>query len=147
MSNPYEASQTPDAYQPNTSPSEFKAPAVALIVVSTIAIAAGLFGLVADLLMLVSGAIEQLEEVNSGPISRYTIVVVRTIWGIALLCASAFVLFGAIKMIKGKSYGLAKTATIVAMIPLLGPCCLLGIPFGIWGFIVLNRPHVRQSFQ
>lgn len=145
MSNPYETSQTPPANQPIAS--EVKAPAIALIVVSAIALAGGLFGLAVDVLLLLSGAIGQLEEVNTGPVSRYTIVVVRTIWGIALLCASSFVLYGAIKMIKRKSYGTAKTATIVAMIPLLGPCCLLGIPFGIWGFVVLNRQHVRQSFR
>ena len=27
----------------------------------------------------------------------------------------------------------------IACIPCLGPCCLLGIPFGIWAFIVLTR--------
>ena len=33
-----------------------------------------------------------------------------------------------------KNYGQARAAAVVAMIPLLGPCCLLGIPFGIWAF-------------
>jgi predicted Zn finger-like uncharacterized protein len=56
------------------------------------------------------------------------------------------VILGAIKMKQLKSYGLATTASILAMLP-CGFCCLLGLPFGIWSLVVINRPDVKDSFR
>ena len=58
-----------------------------------------------------------------------------------------FVLFGALKMQKLSNHGLAMAAAIVAMIPCFSPCCLLGLPFGIWALVVLNKPEVRSQFS
>jgi predicted Zn finger-like uncharacterized protein len=55
------------------------------------------------------------------------------------------VILGAIRMKQLKSYGLAMTASIVAMLP-CGVCCLLGLPFGIWSLVVINRPDVKECF-
>jgi hypothetical protein len=118
-----------------------------LIVVSLIAIVSGSLGLVMDGFLIVSGAVARLEEVNDGPVSEYTQITIRSIWGVVLVFASAFVLYGAIQMRNLKSYGTARAAAIVAMIPLLGPCCILGIPFGIWAFIALGQPGVRNAFR
>jgi hypothetical protein len=38
------------------------------------------------------------------------------------------------------------TACILAMIP-CSACCLLGIPLGIWGLVVINNPEVRGAFS
>ena len=46
-----------------------------------------------------------------------------------------------------EGYGLAMTASIFAMIPCVGPCCLLGLPFGIWSVTVLNRRDVKAAFD
>jgi hypothetical protein len=57
-------------------------------------------------------------------------------------------LVGAIKMIKLRSRGLAMTAAILAIIPCLESCCcVLGIPFGIWALVVLNKPEVKDAFR
>jgi hypothetical protein len=53
---------------------------------------------------------------------------------------------GAVRMKKLESIGLAMTACIVAMLPCNG-CCVLGLPFGIWGLVVLNRPEVKAAFR
>lgn len=143
MSNPY-ASPT-EALSP-TPQKEVNAPAIALIAVALIAVVFGVLGLVMDAFLLLSGAVDRLESMNEGPISEYTQITVRTIWGIILLIASFFVLYGSLKMKNLTNYGTARSAAIVAMIPLVGPCCILGIPFGIWAFIVLGRPHVRDAF-
>jgi hypothetical protein len=37
--------------------------------------------------------------------------------------------------------------TILVMIPCLSPCCILGIPIGIWGLIVLMDPNVKAAFR
>jgi hypothetical protein len=142
MSNPYQSPVVSDQ-----GASDVQAPAVALIVVALIAIVLGGIGLLFDCFLLFSGAIESLEAANRRPISRTASVQIRMAWGILLLAASSFVLFGAIKMMNRSNFGLARAAAIVAMIPLVGPCCLLGIPFGIWALTVLNRPEIRASFQ
>ena len=33
------------------------------------------------------------------------------------------------------------------MVPCISPCCLLGLPFGIWALSVLNKPHVQAAFK
>jgi hypothetical protein len=50
-------------------------------------------------------------------------------------------------MQKLSNHGLAMAAAIVAMIPCFSPCCLLGLPFGIWALVMLNKPEVRSQFS
>lgn len=71
-------------------------------------------------------------------------LIVRCIIG---LTGGGVIIFGCIQMMKLKSYGFAFTTAILAMIPCISPCCLLGIPFGIWGLVVLNDPYVKSSFR
>jgi hypothetical protein len=73
-----------------------------------------------------------------------TFSVVSNIVGILV---SVLILFGAIKMKKLESYGLAMTASIVAMIPCFSPCCLLGLPIGIWAVVVLSKPEIKNAFH
>lgn len=63
---------------------------------------------------------------------------------IALL--DGFVVFGAIKMMRLQSFGLAMAACIIALLP-CQCCCLFGLPFGIWGLVVLNKPEVKSQFE
>jgi serine/threonine protein kinase len=66
---------------------------------------------------------------------------------IALLifATSAFMLLGAIKMLRLQSYPLAVTASILAMV--VTPGNLVGLPLGIWAFVVLMRPEVKAAFK
>jgi hypothetical protein len=66
---------------------------------------------------------------------------------IVFILASAFVAFGGFKMRSLQSFGLVMAACVVAVIPCLSPCCCLGIPFGIWGLVVMNKPEVKSSFS
>jgi predicted signal transduction protein with EAL and GGDEF domain len=54
---------------------------------------------------------------------------------------------GAFSMIRKGSYVWAVATSCLAMVPMLGPCYVLGIPIGIWALIVLRRPDVRKSFR
>jgi hypothetical protein len=38
-------------------------------------------------------------------------------------------------------------ASIIAMIPCVSPCCLLGLPIGIWALVVLMKPEVKSAFH
>jgi hypothetical protein len=57
------------------------------------------------------------------------------------------ILVGASKMQSLQNYSLAVTASVLAMLPCISPCCLLGLPFGIWALVVLNRPEVKSQFN
>jgi hypothetical protein len=67
--------------------------------------------------------------------------------GVIVLAASGLVIFGAIKMRQLQSWGLAMAASIVALLPCLGPCCCVGLPVGIWCLVILNKPEVKSAFQ
>jgi hypothetical protein len=56
------------------------------------------------------------------------------------------VIVGAMKMKALESYGFALASAIIALLP-CGPCCLLGIPFGIWAIVVLSDGQVRAAFR
>lgn len=58
-----------------------------------------------------------------------------------------FTLFGAIQMYRGEMYGVCMAACILACIPCFcSSCCVLGMPFGIWGLITLMDDSVKESF-
>jgi hypothetical protein len=39
------------------------------------------------------------------------------------------------------------TAAILAMIPCLSSCCIVGLPLGIWALVVLSKPEVKSEFD
>ena len=67
-------------------------------------------------------------------------------FSLAELLISVVILLGALKMQSLKSYSLAIIASILAMLPCATPCCLIGLPFGIWALVVLNKPGVKSHF-
>lgn len=72
---------------------------------------------------------------------------IGVISGILGFVVSGLILFGALKMKKCQGYGWAMTASILAVIPCVSPCCLVGIPIGIWALIVLSKPEVKAQFH
>lgn len=63
------------------------------------------------------------------------------------LVMAGVVFFGASKMMKLEMYGLAIAASVIAMIPCVSPCCLLGLPVGIWALVVLLNNDVKAAFH
>ncbi|MBA2116603.1 hypothetical protein [Bremerella alba] len=147
MSNPYESPSPSPTSRSQAAQAQVNAPAIALMVISVLAIGIGLLGLAGNVFLLLSGAVAHLEANNDGPISEYTTITVRSIWGALLVAASGFILYGAIQMKGLTNFTAARTAAVIAVIPCIGPCCLLGIPFGIWALVVLAKPEVRDAFD
>ena len=56
------------------------------------------------------------------------------------------IIAGAVQMLRRRAYPLALTGTIIAMLP-CSPCCVLGLPFGIWSLVVLLDPEVKKLFE
>jgi hypothetical protein len=62
------------------------------------------------------------------------------------ICWSGIILSAGFKMKNLQGYGYAKAGSILAMLPCYA-CCLLGLPFGIWSLVVLNKPEVKKAFR
>jgi predicted Zn finger-like uncharacterized protein len=58
---------------------------------------------------------------------------------------NGYILTGAAKMRRLTSYDQAKTTAIISLLPCT--ICWLGLPFGIWALVVLNRYEVREAFR
>jgi hypothetical protein len=68
---------------------------------------------------------------------RYSVVAIA--WGLSVLS-------GGIQMRNLSHYKTVLGACILAMLP--GNCsCLLGLPFGIWGLVAINRGDVKREFD
>lgn len=63
------------------------------------------------------------------------------------LIIAAFIIYAALKMKDLKQWGLAVAASVLAMIPCISPCCLIGLPIGIWALVVLMKPEVKEAFD
>ena len=125
-----------------------KGPAIALIIVASLGVAyyafSGLFSLFTGGMMFhqemppdVPPQVRALIENMRGPVAG--------VINLAVALVNGFVLFGAIKMLRLQNFGLVMAAVIVAMLP-CQCCCLLGLPFGIWALMVLNKPEVKSRF-
>ncbi|OWK45052.1 hypothetical protein [Fimbriiglobus ruber] len=57
------------------------------------------------------------------------------------------VLAGSIAMLRLKSRPLAITAMVMQVLPCAGVCCIVTLPVGIWGLVVLFRPDVVEAFN
>jgi hypothetical protein len=66
---------------------------------------------------------------------------------IAHIAVASVIIYGALKMMKLQNFRLAMATSILALAPCVSPCCLLGMPFGIWALVVLNKPEVKSAFE
>jgi hypothetical protein len=89
--------------------------------------------------MLVTGGAPGWAQAFSGSMS----VMLHTVW----LAASVLMFVGALKMRRLENYGLAIAASILAMVPCMPPCCIIGLPIGIWSLVILSKPEVRDAFH
>jgi eukaryotic-like serine/threonine-protein kinase len=58
------------------------------------------------------------------------------------LVPAALILFGALQMLRLRSYAWAMAAGILAIVS----CSLIGLPMGIWALVVLGRQPVKDAF-
>jgi len=76
---------------------------------------------------------------------------VQGVWGILFYLFTAgvgcFVIYCANQMRTLKSYGLGLLACILSIVPCYWNCCFLGLPFGIWGLVVLMDQNVKHVFK
>lgn len=62
------------------------------------------------------------------------------------LVLSGLMVYAGLQMRKLRSWTLSMAGAVAAMLP-CAPCCLLGLPMGIWAVIVLIDSEVKQRFD
>lgn len=65
----------------------------------------------------------------------------------ALFALNALTAIGAILMLTQRGYWIAVLGCVAALNPVNLPCCLLQLPFGIWGLIALMSESGRRAFR
>ena len=126
-----------------------KGPAIGLKVTAIVGLVLVGLGLVYNILIL-SGVHIGLQQIQDPQMQKLIsklgggLGIVQDIIGGVV---GVIVLIGAAKMQKLQNYQFALTASIVAMVPCISPCCVFGLPFGIWALVVLNKPEVKSQFS
>ena len=124
-----------------------KGPAIGLIVTGAL----GLLSVLANIGMLVVQGEMMFQQQEFGDevpaifkmLSTPAFTIATTAFGF-FVCL--FLIFAAMKMKNLESHTMSLFACVLAIIPCWG-CCLTGIPFGIWGLVVLMDDEVKESFR
>jgi hypothetical protein len=137
------------SFDPGSARQRVSGPATGLLITGIIGIVVQGIGLVMNLAGVGAAAVQpppapgapdfQWQAYTHGPIA-ITSAIIGLVIGIVIV-------MGALKMKNLQSYGLAMTSSILAMIPCISPCCLLGLPIGIWSVVVLSKPEVKSAFR
>ncbi|HTF57927.1 MAG TPA: hypothetical protein VK661_11910 [Planctomycetota bacterium] len=62
------------------------------------------------------------------------------------LALAGFIVYGAVQMKNLQNHTMALMASIISLVPCLSPCCVVGLPVGIWALVVLSKPEVKAAF-
>jgi hypothetical protein len=83
--------------------------------------------------------VQELQKNTHGPVAAS---------GQGLLALlSLITVLGSIQMLRRKTWGLGITACILSIINVGNCCCVLGLPFGIWGLVALANSETKDSFS
>jgi phage FluMu protein Com len=143
---PYAAYPSTPTHVPGLPPAQRVAgPANALIVTAVLGIFVHVLSVAADLVPIGLDLQGPAKDIF-GP---HTMIshTAHVFFGILGLALAVFVLLGASKMKNLQNYGFAMAAAIIALVPCTSPCCLLGLPFGIWALVVLTDSSVKAAFR
>lgn len=129
-------------------------PSIGLIVTAALGIATALFGVVKNAMGQQALTPQQTQAFQGNPQMLHLIQSMQSFSGpvgivlnLVAIAVSIFVIFAALRMRRLESFGLAMAASIIAMLPFCSPCCCVGIPFGIWALVVLNKTEVKSYFR
>jgi hypothetical protein len=156
MTNPYQSPLSEQFYnqarqsleaERERARSAVQGPAIGLLVVAILCVALLSITLPFNVFLLVVGGMNGRVGGLEVDETKMMQIVIRMMWGVALLAASAYCIYGAWQMKSLRNYTHARNAAVIAVIPCLGPCCVLGIPFGAWALGVLTRPEVQARFE
>jgi len=121
-----------------------RAPAIVLLVVSMLGLAASTFNVIFAFQdpMIDPNAPPVVQELQKGAVGPQAAIV----QGLFVLL-NLFIIAGCVQMMRLQTWGLALAACIAAMVNVGTFCCVLGLPIGIWGIVILVREDVKMAFR
>lgn len=137
-----------DDGDPRNAVQDVSAPATALKVLGWMGLGLSALGVLLWVFILTWAANDPQAKKNMGKDDEIFVEgAVYITQGVVAGIVSIFILIGAGKMSRLENRSWAMTAAVLGSIPCISPCCLLGLPFGIWAIAVLNRPSVQAAFR
>jgi hypothetical protein len=154
MANPYQTPQQgfgkPQFGSDGAAKEKVKTPAMVLLVLTAIMMVLSVLFSILNFMGLGFAAMNPGGGMGGGQGQQMELMFsgVAGLIGLAVsLAVGGVIIVGCQKMMKLESYGWSMAACILSMIPCLAPCCLVGLPVGIWGLVVLNDPAVKSAFR
>ncbi len=129
---------------PGMAAEQVNGPAIGLIVVAVLGALIQITSLIMHLAGSTMLAVNRMPNNPWASMFSGTVGVVSAVVGLVI---SAVIFLAALKMKRLENYGLAMAGAIIALIPCFSPCCLLGLPIGIWALVVLMKPEVKAAFH
>ncbi len=120
------------------------APAIALCVIASLGLLLSLFNVAYAFMEhpIDPNAPEFVQAMQKGS-QGTTAAIIQS----CFVVVNLLILSGAIQMMRFRTWGLALTASILAMVNFGTFCCIPGLPIGIWTLVILLTPEVRAAFQ
>lgn len=131
----------------NDALSKLRIPAIGLIITGIINLLVGAFLLLSGLVRFFDGVSETIPTNEAERFGFFVSTGIGYGIGFFSLILAPVIIYGGMKMLKGEKIGLAKTAAILAILPLSSCCFVIGIPFGIWALFLLQKTEVRAAFE
>ncbi|MCC6823676.1 MAG: DUF4339 domain-containing protein [Verrucomicrobiota bacterium] len=123
-----------------------RGPAIILLVLSLLDILASLMGMVMTFfqtaLMTMPNLPHQNMELQRQFAFLFSLPANAAGLVIALIC-----LWGSVRMMNLRSYGLAMTAAVLMLLPCGTCCCCVNVGAAIWALVVLSKPEVKAAFR
>ncbi|HVS03200.1 MAG TPA: hypothetical protein VMT16_10565 [Thermoanaerobaculia bacterium] len=121
-------------------------PAIGLIVTAVVGILFAIIGLIMNLFGLGTAGLGGFGGEDYGQYMNYMSGGLGVMSSLIGLVIGGFLIWVGMQMRMLRQWTAALIGSILAMIPCISPCCLIGLPIGIWSLIVLNKPEVKAAF-
>ena len=123
-----------------------KPPAMILMILSIISIVLSVGLLISYAGQIDMAMFEDFTQANPDEQEGDATVITNVVGSILSIPFQIFFIFGCKKMMQLESKSVVWMMLILAVIPCCTPCCV-GLPFGIWGIVVMNNPIVKLAFK
>jgi len=149
--NPYQSTNLtlpPDASGSDDSAAKalVKPPAMILMILSIISIVLSVGLLIFYASQIDMAIFEDFTRADPDEQEKAVNVIGNVVGSILSIPFHIFFIFGCKKMMQLESKSVVWMMLILAVIPCCTPCCV-GLPFGIWGIVVMNDPIVKLAFK
>ncbi len=136
--------QKPVVTTPEAS-DQVSGPSVGLLITGILGAALSFIGLIASLFRPGIESIKAQEFI--GEYARIAQGAASVAFCFVGLLVAGFIIYASLKMKALTQWSLCIAASIIAMIPCISPCCIVGLPIGIWCLVVLTKPEVKTAFH